>query len=296
VVTTSPSADSSGDGSGDGTSGSSTDTDTSTGDDSATTGEGMCVGPPTIEPWGEGDGDGDGDSGDGDGSTGDGDTGDGDTGDGDGSTGDGDGDGSTGDGDGDGDGDGSTGDGDGSTGDGDGDGSTGDGDGDGDGDYDPTEIGSFFPNWQAFDFQPLSCNYERTYGLADAFLGTVTVVVNWRATCGYCQGQVVKFEQLRLELEAEGYDVYFAGLNQVGYDSPDDQVLLTDRGSFPMFQGVEGMDLWALQGGAKDHLYIYDTQGHLADYIPSSSEISTNMSTEEGYANVRNAILAVIGE
>ena len=73
-------------------------------------------------------------------------------------------------------------------------------------------------------------------------------------------------------------------------------MLLSDRCSFPLFQGTTEMDLWAIQGGLKDSLYIYDAEGILADYIPPTGEISTNMNTDEGYANVKDAILAVLGQ
>ncbi|MGB1700996.1 MAG: AhpC-related (seleno)protein, partial [Nannocystaceae bacterium] len=75
---------------------------------------------------------------------------------------------------------------------------------------------------------------------------------------------------------------------------PEYQAMLTARCSFSLFQGTEGNDLWAQQGGVKDSLYIYATDGTLADYLAPTGEISTNMSTEEGYANVKSAILAVL--
>ena len=273
-----------------------------------------------------GDGDGEASSGDGDGEASSGD-GDGDSGDGDGDSGDGDGDPATeGDGDGDpepscvgvipiadepqGDGDGdmgTTGDGDGdmgTTGDGDGDlGTTGDGDGDlgttGDGDGDLGTTGEepcpeCAPYWRLYDFQPQSCGYEWTYGM-DSFEGHVTLVALLAGWCGFCQAQAQKMEQMRIELQLEGYDVQFIAVNGTSADTEEYRQNLVDRCAFPLFQDTAMQSAWSAHGGGKDDMYIYGADGTLVVELPYGEEVPTNLSTEEGYDAVKQALIDAAG-
>ena len=46
----------------------------------------------------------------------------------------------------------------------------------------------------------------------------------------------------------------------------------------------------------EDYAFIYDETGHLVQHIEPLGKISTNMNTDEGYENVKNAVLAALGE
>lgn len=156
---------------------------------------------------------------------------------------------------------------------------------------DPTAPGSMHPNWRLMDFQPQSCGFGQTYGL-DAFRGQTLVVVLLSAGCSYCLGQTIKLEQMRYQLEVEGHDVHFAVVNLK--TMADRQDSLVERGSFPLFQDTAEVDAWGLHEGRKDDFYIYDADGVLQTFLPASGEIPTNLSTDEGYANLHDAIVAVV--
>lgn len=99
-------------------------------------------------------------------------------------------------------------------------------------------------------------------------------------------------ERMRIELEAEGHPVTFAAVNK--NDAVDDQPELVSRCSFPLFQDLVEVDAWDLHDGHKDDIYIYDREGVLARYLPQSDELSMVLSTPEGYANLKSAILSVV--
>lgn len=151
----------------------------------------------------------------------------------------------------------------------------------------PTCIGSPLPDWTARDANPLSCGYGHTYGL-DAFEGDVQLVVLLSAGCSYCLQQMIYFEQLRYELDAGGHAVDFATVNLSSMASRVNN--MTDRASFAIFQDTDALGLWDAMGGRKDDIYIY-RDGVLVDLLPVGGGRSTNLSTEEGYANVRQAVL-----
>lgn len=146
------------------------------------------------------------------------------------------------------------------------------------------------PVWALEDFQPRSCGYEQTYGMS-TFEGQVTVVALLAGWCGFCQAQAEKMEQLRIELGAEGVDVMMVAVNGTDANTPDYQANLTDRCSFPLFQDTEAADAWGLHGGTKDDIYVYNSDGSLAVALPYGEGVETNLSSEEGYANLRQAIL-----
>ena len=97
-------------------------------------------------------------------------------------------------------------------------------------------------------------------------------------------------EQMRLELEVEGHVVHFAAINGVG-EVPDQQELV-NRCAFPLFQDTVEVGAWGVHGGAKDDLYVYDSTGHLHAFLSPDGEVPTNLSTDAGYAAVKEAILA----
>ena len=229
------------------------------------------------------------------------------------SSGDGDGDDSTTDPSGDGDGDAAT---DPSTGDGDGDPTDTTGDGDGDppppdctgplataplpAEYeqpaDPKMPGSTWAYFELEDFQPQSCNFGETYSL-EAFKGRVTLVTLMRSTCEICQGTVVKLEEMLLQLELEGYEVYMVAINQMGYDASQQEFI--DRASFPLLQDTAEVDAWDLMNipmMGTDDMYIYDDQGILHSYFSyAQANPSIDLNTEAGYEVIYNAILAALG-
>ena len=72
------------------------------------------------------------------------------------------------------------------------------------------------------------------------------------------------------------------------------RTVFIDIVSFPLLQDVAEVDAWALHQGAKDDLYIYGPTGELLNFLPHGGEISTNLSTDEGYQNVLQAILDAV--
>jgi hypothetical protein len=99
---------------------------------------------------------------------------------------------------------------------------------------------------------------------------------------------------MRLELVAEGHVVAFTAVNKS--DAADDQAELVARCAFPLFQDLVEVDAWDLHDGHKDDIYVYDREGRLAAYLPQAGEVSMVLSTAEGYANLKSAILSVVGE
>ncbi len=96
---------------------------------------------------------------------------------------------------------------------------------------------------------------------------------------------------MRIELEAEGVPVQFIAINADNAESTQDK--LVAKCSFPLLQDQPDIVVWDLMMGKKDDFYIYDANGNLADFLPVSGDISVNLSTEEGYDNLKDAILAV---
>ena len=96
-------------------------------------------------------------------------------------------------------------------------------------------------------------------------------------------------EDMKDELEFEGLAVQFVIVNQAA--SIAQQANLTNNTTFPVFQDTFDMDAWEMHDGKKDDIYIYDENGALAHYFTLGGALSLNLSTTEGYENVKNAIL-----
>lgn len=97
-------------------------------------------------------------------------------------------------------------------------------------------------------------------------------------------------EQIRLELKKDGHDVNFVAINKA--DAVDDQSKLTARCAFPLLQDSDDIQAWTLHhAGHKDDFFIYGADGKLADYLPISGERETDLSSTEGYNNLKDAIL-----
>lgn len=156
-----------------------------------------------------------------------------------------------------------------------------------------TCLGETAPSWTLTDFQEQSCGFGQTYGL-DAFRGKPLMVVLLSAGCGYCLGQAEKLEELWWELRADGHEFTFAVINMAA--QAERQSALLERASFPMFQGTPDVDGWALMGGGKDDFYFYDADGVLRAHYPAHGTVDTGLSRDEGYGNVRDAMLHLLGE
>jgi hypothetical protein len=97
---------------------------------------------------------------------------------------------------------------------------------------------------------------------------------------------------MRLELELEGHTVQFLSVNMPS--GLETQASLVEKCSYPLFQDLEEVDVWGLMNGAKDDFYIYDADGTLARYYAWGTEPALNLSTEEGYAALKDGILGVM--
>lgn len=149
-------------------------------------------------------------------------------------------------------------------------------------------VGTPMLDWKLKDFQPQSCGYEKVYGNR-AFRGKVTVVVLLAAWCGFCQAQTEKLERMRLELASKGKDVHFLIVN--ANDAEKEQQEFVKRTAIPLFQDTTSDKVWEAVGGKKDDMYIYDSKGYLAVFLPFGGEVDINLSASEGYNNLMKAIM-----
>ena len=99
-------------------------------------------------------------------------------------------------------------------------------------------------------------------------------------------------EQMRLELQKAGYDVYFLSVNKA--DAVANEQALVDVCAFPLLQDTDAVNAWALMGGKKDDMLIYGADGTLVDYLPNGGDRVTNLSMHEGYDTVKAAIIAAV--
>lgn len=103
-------------------------------------------------------------------------------------------------------------------------------------------------------------------------------------------------EQMRLELGLEGVEVHFVAINAVSASDPEDQAKLVNRCAFPLLQDTDEVDAWGLHDAGKDDFVIYDAQGRVAAYLPVGGDLTTDLRTDEGYANLKNAILEAVAQ
>ncbi len=171
--------------------------------------------------------------------------------------------------------------------------------------------GQGWPAWELQDFQPHSSRFEETYGLTH-FEGHTTVVVLLAGWCSYCRKQALQLERLSKELLDQRYDVHIVVVNKDNAGSERHQNALLYvldqegeirvhgngapiyRSTLPLFQDTEETLAWELHNGKKDDFFIYDHTGTLVTYLSrSDATLSTNLSTEAGYNNLKQAVLAV---
>jgi thiol-disulfide isomerase/thioredoxin len=158
---------------------------------------------------------------------------------------------------------------------------------------DPRTVGAPMPRYALRDTQPLSCGFGATYGLP-VFEGKVTAVVLLAGWCGFCQAQALKLEQLRIELAKESKDLQIVIVNKA--DAVDQVAELTRRTSVPVLQDLPSVDAWNLHAGYKDDFYVYGRDGRLADFLYFGGPRDINLSTEAGYATVKEAFRAVLAK
>ena len=79
-------------------------------------------------------------------------------------------------------------------------------------------------------------------------------------------------------------------------DAASYQQNLLDQCAFPQLQDTEDEAGWEIMGGGKDDFYVYDATGKLVAFLPYSGEVETNLSKEEGYNNLKNAIISAFGD
>ncbi|MED5463011.1 MAG: redoxin family protein [Myxococcota bacterium] len=175
----------------------------------------------------------------------------------------------------------------------------------------PNCPGQEWPTWELHNFQPHSDRFGETYGLSH-FEGNTTVVVLLAGWCSYCRKQALQLERLSKELLDQRHDVNIVVINKDNASSERHQNALLYvldqegeiqehgngapiyRSTLPLFQDTEETLAWELHHGKKDDFFIYDHTGTLAVYLPQSNTTrSTNLSTEEGYNNLKQAILEV---
>lgn len=94
---------------------------------------------------------------------------------------------------------------------------------------------------------------------------------------------------MRIELDVEGHPTHFVGINvPMGADYGH---YLVERCAIPLFQDVGEVDAVALHEAKKDDILVYDSDGKLAAYLAMGGEQTVNLSTPEGYANLKRIIL-----
>jgi len=161
----------------------------------------------------------------------------------------------------------------------------------------PVCAGVTAPAWKLEDFQERSAGFKERYGPAE-MRGKPLMVTLVSAWCPYCQGQVGRMEALRKELKAEGKDVQIVAVNSSDQRAIDAQKELVSRTDIPLFQdgtranGTSFDTAFQLHGGAKDDVYIYDSNGALVAYLRNTVSTNVDLTTSPGYQNVKNWLLA----
>lgn len=86
-----------------------------------------------------------------------------------------------------------------------------------------------------------------------------------------------------------GKEVNYVGINMSAADAW--QMELTKKCSFPLLQDQTEINAWGLLGAGKDDFLLYDSNGKLVQHLPAFGGINVDLSTMDGYKNVRDAIL-----
>jgi hypothetical protein len=86
--------------------------------------------------------------------------------------------------------------------------------------------------------------------------------------------------------------VEVVGINAMDATTRQGDLAATCR--FPLFQDVPEVGAWALHGGGKDDFFVYDASGQLSAYLPAIGGPNSNLSTVEGYGNLKQALLTAL--
>ncbi len=95
-------------------------------------------------------------------------------------------------------------------------------------------------------------------------------------------------DTMKEALEAEGLEVAMVAINDA--DSTDHQDKLVDNCTFPLFQDSDAVDAWELHGASKDDMVVYTPDGTVAVFFDWGGGVESNLATEEGWANVEQAL------
>ena len=99
---------------------------------------------------------------------------------------------------------------------------------------------------------------------------------------------------MKNELDAAGLSANYLSVNAVSADKEPYQQNLIDNCSYPLLQDKEEVDVWGLHDGGKDDFYLFDPEGKLIVHLPFNGEVGTNLSTDEGYNNLKTLIIEAI--
>lgn len=96
---------------------------------------------------------------------------------------------------------------------------------------------------------------------------------------------------MRLELAREGVQAQIVIVNDSRANNDEDRNQLISRTRLPLFQDTSYKSVWTALVAAKDDMMIYDRAGKLVQYIPHKGAVPSILSTPEGYAAVKNALV-----
>ena len=92
-------------------------------------------------------------------------------------------------------------------------------------------------------------------------------------------------------LQAQGMVVRIVAINATTAENTAADLLA--KCTFSVLQDVDTLKAWELMGGGKDDFYIYGSDGRLAIHLPHGGDVSTNLTTAEGWTNVLGLLHAV---
>ncbi len=88
-----------------------------------------------------------------------------------------------------------------------------------------------------------------------------------------------------------GHDVNIVAINAAS--AVEYQATLANVCTFPMLQDSSAVDAFGAMQGAKDDIYVYRADGSLGIYLKNGGSVNTDLSSGEGYSNVRDIVLGL---
>lgn len=147
------------------------------------------------------------------------------------------------------------------------------------------------PSWSLIDHQPATPRFLQRYGLAQ-FRGARVALSVVAANCDYCSTQVGKLEEMKRDLLAAGIDdVEIIALN-VDY-ARDDVKKLASACSYTVFQDERDVGAVAEMGGRDFDIFLFGRDGVLQRVLRLGGKTNYYIYTQQGYANIRQAVLSV---